>query len=70
MDILILKTDIESEKDTNLVNNYLRYYYPINELSVDLGDKDKVMRITGKDLSQREVVNKVISLGFRCEELA
>ena len=69
MDILILKTDIESEKDTKLVNNYLRYYYPINELSVDLGDKDKVMRITGKDLSQREVVNKITSLGFKCEEL-
>ncbi len=69
MDILILKTDIESEKDTKLVNNYLRYYYPINDLTVDLGDKDKVMRITGKDLSRREVVNKVTSLGFRCEEL-
>lgn len=69
MDILILKTNINSKSDFIPINDFLHYYYDVNECSIDLEDRDKVLRITGNNLDQGEVISRVNSFGFACEEL-
>ena len=69
MDILILKTNITSKNNFIPVKDFLRYYYDINECSIDLEDIDKVVRITGNNLNTDEVISRVSGLGFQCEEL-
>ena len=41
MDVLILKTNINSEGDFIPIQDFLHYYYDINECSIDLEDRDK-----------------------------
>ena len=69
MDVLILKTNIKSRSDFIPVQDFLHYYYNIDECSIDLEDKDKVMRITGNNLNLDEVISRVSGLGFECAEL-
>ena len=44
MEMLILKTNINSPKDFKKVQYTLNNSYQINECTVDLGDRDKVLR--------------------------
>ena len=67
--MLILKTDIKSKRDFVHVEDSLRSYYSINECTIDLEDHDKVLRITGKDLNQDDIISRVNDFGFRCEDL-
>lgn len=69
MNMLILKTDIKSKRDFVHVEDSLRSYYHINECTIDLEDRDKVLRITGNDLNQDEIISKVNGFGFCCEDL-
>lgn len=69
MDVLILKTNINSEGDFIPIQDFLHYYYDINECSIDLEDRDKVLRITGNNLNLDEVISRVSGLGFECAEL-
>jgi len=68
-DIIILKTNIKSKRDFMSVKNSLKYNYEINECTVDLEDRDKVLRVIGNDLDEAEIVSVVSGLGFKCEEL-
>ncbi len=69
MDILILKTDINSEVEFLSVRNKLSEYYPLNECTIDLEDRDKVLRVIGNNLNLTDVTSRVNKLGFACEEL-
>ncbi len=69
MDILILKTNINTVHNFKPVEKLLRNNFKINECTVDYGDRDKVLRIVGNDLNQDELINKVKDFGFECEEL-
>ncbi len=69
MEILILKTNINSKSDFIPVKDFLRYFYDIKDCSIDLEDIDKVVRITGNNLDLNEVISRVNGLGFQCEEL-
>ncbi len=69
MEMLILKTDINSRYDFKKVKNRLKGYYRINELTIDLDDRDKVVRLIGDDIEPNDVVSKIKSYGFLCEEL-
>jgi hypothetical protein len=69
MDILILKTDINSNKEFLNVKNSLSHSFSINECTIDLEDTDKVLRITGDNLNLNDVAVRVCKMGFFCEEL-
>jgi len=69
MDILILKTDINSEGEFLSVKNKLSECYLLNECTIDLEDRDKVLRVIGNDLNLTEVTSNVNKLGFACKEL-
>jgi hypothetical protein len=69
MDILILKTNINSNGDFLTVRNKLSNSHSISECTIDLEDKDKVLRVIGDELNLQKVTSHVESLGFTCEEL-
>ena len=51
MEMLILKTNINSPKDFKKVQYTLNNSYQINECTVDLGDRDKVLRVVGDKIN-------------------
>ncbi len=69
MEMLILKTDINNSNDFRTVKNGLDGSWRINECTIDLEDKDKVVRIIGDDIEVNDVVGRIKSFGFSCEEL-
>ena len=69
MDILIFKTDINSKADFLQVKKDLTATYNVKECTVDLEDKDKVLRIVGNNLKLSDISFFVNTIGFTCEEL-
>jgi hypothetical protein len=69
MEMLILKTNINSKIDFNRVRHTLNSSYKINECTVDLGDRDKVLRVVGDKLDMEGVISRVKDLGYYCEDL-
>jgi hypothetical protein len=69
MDMLILKTNINTNFDFKYVRNSLNHSYKINECTVDLTDRDKVLRLIGEDLKMEDVINRINKLGYYCEDL-
>lgn len=69
MDILILKTSISTKNDFSEIDNYLSTHYNVDQCTIDLEDRDKVLRVIGSNLDPDEVISKVNSLGFDCSEL-
>ncbi len=69
MEILILKTNVKNKIDFKKIKNLLFNTFKINECTIDLEDKDKVLRILGDELKIENIVNKVKEMGYYCEEL-
>lgn len=69
MDILIFKTNIDSEADFLEIRKDLLSSYNIKECTVDFEDKDRVMRIAGNNLKLSDIAASVNTMGFLCEEL-
>ncbi len=69
MDILILKTNINSGKEFLKVRNRLSKFFELLECTIDLEDRDRVLRVVGNDINLVEVTSQVNSLGFASEEL-
>jgi len=70
MEVLILKTNIYSKMDFIKVRQLLINSFTINERTVDLGDRDKVLRIVGNELNMEDVISSVKNLGYYCEDSA
>jgi hypothetical protein len=69
MEIVILKTNINSQFAFNYIKNKLNITYKINECTIDLYDKDRVVRIIGNNIKLNDLADKIKSYGFSCEEL-
>ena len=69
MEILILRTNIKTKTDFSSIKTNLNNSYQIDECTIDLEDRDKVVRVIGENIIMEEVVNSISSLGFMCEEL-
>ena len=69
MEMLILKTNINSKTDFKKLRYILNNSYKINECTLDFGDRDKVLRIVGNELNIEDVISRVKNLGYYCEDL-
>ena len=69
MDILILKTNINSGYEFNSVRTGLYGSFNIRECTIDLDDKDKVVRVIGEDLNMDSVNSQIGMMGYNSEEL-
>ena len=69
MEILILKTNISSNYEFNSVKTGLFGSFNIQECTIDLEDKDKVVRVIGEDLNMDSVNSQIGLMGYESEEL-
>lgn len=70
IDILIFKTNIETEQDLNRVAPLLNQDHLIRKWSVDREDIDHVLRIESEGADEMKIKQKMEYAGFLCEELA
>ena len=67
MKLLIFKTNIENESRIKKVNALLAYNPDVMDWSIDLEDRDKVLRIEAEDqVMESEVMEIVNSWGLEC----
>jgi len=69
IDILIFKTNIDTEQDLNKVASLLNRENHIRKWNVDLQDIDRVLRIESEGADQMEIKKKIEYAGFLCEDL-
>ncbi len=70
INIHIFKTNIETKSEANRLKKLLSSSLEIKQLSIDLEDIDNVLRIEAhKRINEKDIINKIISEGFICEEL-
>jgi hypothetical protein len=68
--LLILKTNIRSKKKLQILVPAFNGHGSIQRWSVDLEDKDKVLRIVGDEaINEREIIELVKNQGFYAEDL-
>jgi len=69
MDILIFKTNIAYKKNVADVKPHLEAIPGVKRITVDLHDKDKVLRIEALNTSTTHIQKTVQNAGYYCEEL-
>ncbi len=69
MEVLVFKTNVTDQSEVNQVLSLLTTFANIQQVSVDLDDCDKVLRIVGTDPSPTHIELLVSSLGLSCSEL-
>jgi len=69
MELLILKTNINTSDDFNSMKVNLINLYQINDCTIDLEDSDRVVRVIGNNLRKEEIINGMNRWGYECEEL-
>jgi hypothetical protein len=69
MDIHVFKTNIAYKKDVADIRPHLEAIPEVNKWTVDLHDKDKVLRIVSHNLAPAYIQQVVKHAGYLCEEL-
>lgn len=68
--IHVFRTNIETKADVNFLKKTFSSDPKIKQWSIDLEDIDNVLRIeASRNLNKQDIIEKVTSQGFYCEEL-
>lgn len=67
--IEIFKTNVQASEQAEELVNLLQQTFPGNKINFDLDDCDKVLRIEGKNVISRNVMNILKERGFMCNLL-
>ncbi len=69
MDTFIFKTNINSNDDFLEIKKILSGKKKIKECTIDLLDKDKVLRVLSDSYTISEIESEIGRMGFYCKEL-
>lgn len=69
MEVLVFKTNVTEQAEVSRLHSLLTSFANIKQVSVDLDDCDKVLRIVGDNPSPTQIETLVGSLGLACSEL-
>ncbi|MGB0869419.1 MAG: hypothetical protein ACPGSD_07455 [Flavobacteriales bacterium] len=69
MELIILKTYIDSEIQVNTIRKIMLEEPKIKVWTIDLEDRDKVLRMEVKGLLELEIINKIRLNGIDCDVL-
>jgi len=69
MNILIFRTNIETRNDFAAVISALKRKFSIKDLTIDLDDPDKVLRVITEINHPIQIAAEVKKLDYFCEEL-
>lgn len=68
--IKIFRTDVQTEfQVTEIINVLLSEFHNFN-ISIDLEDWEKILRVQGNGFNGKDVERIVQSQGYQCEELS
>ena len=65
----VFKTNVRSIRKAKFIIQKLATEFPAHKINFDLNDCDKILRVQGKNVLQREIINVVTALNYRCEIL-
>ncbi len=70
MNLLILRTNIETQNNVEMLVPILDNHESINRWTIDTDDIDNVLKIEAKEnLRKEDVAQLIYGSGFSCEEL-
>jgi hypothetical protein len=64
--IEVFITNVQKTRDAGRMKKLLWQHFPGYEISFDLEDCDKVLRIAGKEIEHEKVITTVQQAGFIC----
>ncbi len=67
--ILIFRSDIQTEADTHRIGMMLDNHPWIERWCVDLDDDERILRVVSAKLKHTNIVDIVAGCGYSCEEL-
>jgi copper chaperone CopZ len=67
--ILLFKTNISCEADKAAVCAMLSNFNGVEQLTLDLEDEDRVLRIVSATLNHQQIINLINQHGYTCCEL-
>ncbi len=68
--ILVFKTSLNNSEEVRMISSMLNGHSEVLNWSVDLDDREKVLRIEVRDRSlEHEIVESIRNMGFECEDL-
>lgn len=68
-DILIFKTNIQTESDLGTVKQLLDAHHLIKKWNVDAEDADCILRVVSQQVSAKEIISLITATGYQCQEL-
>jgi hypothetical protein len=69
MEVLVFKTNVEEQSEVSKLYSLLMSFADIKQVTVDMEDRDRVLRIVGDNPSASLIKSLVRSLGLACSEL-
>jgi len=67
--VLVFKTNIRTETDTQIVKELLSAKDQIIQWSIDTEDKDCVLRVVSSHLAADHIIELINKKGYQCHEL-
>jgi len=67
--ILIFKTNIQTEFDKLRIKNVLDASQKVLKWNIDMDDSDRVLRVVSDSLSPEQIISVLEYVGFECSEL-
>ncbi len=67
--IEVFKTNVQTAKQSNLLLPILGKTFPSLKINFDLDDCDKILRVQGKNISPRKIIETLNAEGFHCKIL-
>ncbi len=67
--VLVFKTNVRTQKQAKKILAHLSIQYPKAKINFDFTDCDKILRVEGENISDKEIIRLLHMDLFECEEL-
>lgn len=68
--LFIFGTNLQTEKDKQVISKILNANHEIEQWNIDLEDVDSVLRIESKTLTAEQIIKIITEQDFKCAELS
>ena len=66
MIVEVIKTNVQTEIDTNYIIDTIHRQFPEYHINFDLEDCDKILRVEALELNPKNIIQYVNNLGYIC----
>ena len=65
----IFKTNVRSIRKAKLIIQKLAEEFPAHQINFDLSDRDRILRVQGKNISSEKIIQRLIEENYQCKVL-